>query len=128
AFAGLQLTHGTDDAADGRIGFDRFAAARAPAIRRLLLRGLRLRKRRNRLRAQIREGSRIAIDRVSAPIEAQRFLFERELLGVRPWRRRREDERRRFSGGGLGVLHPEETALSPLAVRLRAGTPFARAV
>ena len=85
----LELAHGGHDAADRRVGLDRLRPAGAPAI---VARRCRLRRSQiaNRLRAQILERRRVAIDRMTAPIQSERLLLEPELLGLGPGRRVRQ--------------------------------------
>src|SRR6185436_16151496 len=118
AFARLQLPAGRDDAADARVRLDRLAPARAPGI----VSGRRDRRVgqfRDRSGAERLQRTRVRVDRVAAPVEAEGFLLEAQLLGLGPRRRRRKDQPRQAIAGRRPFRQvPEQPSLAALAIVL----------
>ena len=104
ALARLQLAAGGDDAADAGVGLDRLAAARPPARRRArAATGCVGELGRSTARRSSRSALGVPIDRMAAPVQAERFLFEPELLGLGPRRRLPAAAIRRRPGSGRAI-------------------------
>ena len=109
ALARLELAAGGDDAADAGVGLDRLAAAGPPAV---------VARRRDGEVASSPtvfapnsfERGGVAIDRVAAPVQAERFLLEGELLGLGPRRRVGQRHRRRSGAVASAVRRIVERA------------------
>src|SRR5207237_143832 len=92
ALACLERAYRRDDTTDARVRLDRFAALGTPGVA-ARSGWLRLGEIGDRLCAEIAQRRGVPIDRVAAPVQAERFLLECELLGLGPCARVRQARR-----------------------------------